>query len=287
MSGILYIVGTPIGNLKDITFRAIEVLKNVDIIAAEDTRNTKKLLNHYGIDTGLISYHEHNKLQRGEYIVEHYLLQEKNVALVSDAGMPMISDPGMELISLCIEQGIEVTTVPAATALVTAAVLSGMVKGSFIFEGFLPSDKSKKKEVLRNIEFESRAVILYEAPHKLLKTLALIKEVLGDKRRIAFCRELTKLHEEVLRFEVGEAIEYYSVHEPRGEFVLVIEGCDKKNLEQASYEEYAKMDLREHMSIYLEQGFDKKEAMKMVAKDRGITKKEVYKSLLFNSFYLD
>lgn len=280
MSAMLYIVGTPIGNLKDITFRAIEVLKTVDIIAAEDTRNTKKLLNYYEIDTGLISYHEYNKLQRGEYIVENYLLADKDVALVSDAGMPMISDPGMELISLCIEQGIEVTTVPAATAFVSAAVLSGMVKGSFIFEGFLPIDKSKKKEVLRKITEETRAVILYEAPHKLLKTLGLIKEILGDKRRIAFCRELTKLHEEVLRFEVGEAIAYYSVNEPRGEFVLVVEGCDKKSLEEASYEQYSQMEIKSHMNRYLEQGFDKKEAMKLVAKDRGITKKEVYKLLL-------
>lgn len=280
MSGILYVVGTPIGNLKDMTFRAVEVLKEVSVIAAEDTRNTKKLLHHFEINTALISYHEHNKMQRGDYILDKYLLSDKDVALVSDAGMPMISDPGMELISLCIEHGISVTTVPAATAFVSAAVLSGLVKGSFIFEGFLPFDKMKAKELLNSLLNETRAVIFYEAPHRLLKTLSFMQEILGAHRRIALCRELTKLHEEVLRCSLEEGLAYYSEHNPRGEFVIVLEGADERDLKERDRQRYQELDLHSHMKLYLDKNIDKKEAMKLVAKDRGLSKKEVYKLLL-------
>lgn len=280
MSGMLYVVGTPIGNLKDMTFRAVEILKTVDLIAAEDTRNTKKLLNHFEINTALISYHEYNKLQRGEYILDKYLLNDKEVALVSDAGMPMISDPGMELISLCIEHGISVTTVPSATAFVSAAVLSDLVKGSFIFEGFLHFDKVKSKELLISLLNETRAVIFYEAPHRLLKTLSLMQEILGKDRRVALCRELTKVHEEVLRFSLEEAVAYYSEHNPRGEFVIVLEGADERVLKESNMKKYRELDIHSHMQLYLDKNIDKKEAMKLVAKDRGLSKKEVYKLLL-------
>lgn len=280
MSGILYIVGTPIGNLSDMTFRGVEVLKTVDIIAAEDTRNTKKLLNHFEISTALISYHEHNKIQKGEYILDHYLLNDRSVALVSDAGMPMISDPGFELISLCLEHGVEVTTVPGATAFVSAAILSDLVKGPFVFEGFLPSDKGKRKEILYELLTERRPVILYEAPHRLLRTLTGLQEVLGPDRRVALCRELTKLHEEILRLRLFEATEHYTRNAPKGEFVIVLEGADERALKEEAVKRYSEIELDEHMKIYLDKGLERKEAMKLVAKDRGMTKKEIYKLLL-------
>lgn len=283
MSGTLYVVGTPIGNLKDMTFRAVEILETVDVIAAEDTRNTSKLLNHFGIKTALLSYHEHNKMHRGEYILEKYLLQNRSVALVSDAGMPMISDPGLELISLCIQNNIAVTTIPGPTALVSAAILSNLVKGRFVFEGFLPDEKKKRLSKLKSMLQETGAVILYEAPHRLVKTLQSMEEILGGSKRIALCRELTKLHEEVLRFSLSESLSYFKQQNPRGEYVIVVEGADSKLLLEEDMEAFRSIPVQEHMQGYLDRGMEKKEAMKLVAKDRGVSKKEIYRLLLNES----
>ena len=280
MAGKIYLVATPIGNLSDISMRAIETLKNVDIIACEDTRNTIRLLNHFEIKGHLTSYHEYNKIDKAYELCEK-VKEGKNIAFVSDAGMPAISDPGYELVDIAYKEGLEVTVVPGASAVVSALAISGISSRRFAFEGFLPADKNEKKEILTELSQESRTLILYEAPHRLLKTLKELLEYMGD-RNIAIVREITKLHEEVLKGRLAEIISDYESEKVaiRGEYVLVIEGkslLEKKEERQKSFEE---ISIREHYEKYIAEGMDKKEAMKAVAKDRGIQKREVYKELL-------
>lgn len=280
MAGKIYLVATPIGNLSDISMRAIETLKNVDIIACEDTRNTIRLLNHFKIKGHLTSYHEYNKIDKAYELCEK-VKEGKNIAFVSDAGMPAISDPGYELVDIAYKEGVEVTVVPGASAVVSALAISGISSRRFAFEGFLPADKNEKKEILTELSQESRTLILYEAPHRLLKTLKELFEYMGD-RNIAIVREITKLHEEVLKGRLAEIISDYESEKVaiRGEYVLVIEGkslLEKKEERQKSFEE---ISIRKHYEKYIAEGMDKKEAMKAVAKDRGIQKREVYKELL-------
>ena len=280
MAGKIYLVATPIGNLSDISMRAIETLKNVDIIACEDTRNTIRLLNHFEIKGHLTSYHEYNKIDKAYELCEK-VKEGKDIAFVSDAGMPAISDPGYELVDIAYKEGLEVTVIPGASAVVSALAISGISSRRFSFEGFLPADKNEKKEILTELSQESRTLILYEAPHRLLKTLNELFEYMGD-RNIAIVREITKLHEEVLRGRLAEIISDYESEKVaiRGEYVLVIEGkslLEKREERQKSFEE---ISIREHYEKYISEGMDKKEAMKAVAKDRGIQKREVYKELL-------
>lgn len=280
MAGKIYLVATPIGNLSDISMRAIETLKNVDIIACEDTRNTIRLLNHFEIKGHLTSYHEYNKIDKAYELCEK-VKEGNNIAFVSDAGMPAISDPGYELVDIAYKEGLEVTVVPGASAVVSALAISGISSRRFAFEGFLPADKNEKKEILTELSQESRTLILYEAPHRLLKTLKELFEYMGD-RNIAIVREITKLHEEVLRGKLADIIADYESEKVaiRGEYVLVIEGkslLEKREERQKSFEE---ISIREHYEKYIAEGMDKKEAMKAVAKDRGIQKRDVYKELL-------
>ncbi|EJP24564.1 S-adenosylmethionine-dependent methyltransferase, YraL family [Lachnoanaerobaculum sp. ICM7] len=280
MAGKIYLVATPIGNLSDISMRAIETLKNVDIIACEDTRNTIRLLNHFEIKGHLTSYHEYNKIDKAYELCEK-VKEGNNIAFVSDAGMPAISDPGYELVDIAYKEGLEVTVVPGASAVVSALAISGISSRRFAFEGFLPADKNEKKEILTELSQESRTLILYEAPHRLLKTLKELFEYMGD-RNIAIVREITKLHEEVLRGKLADIIADYESEKIaiRGEYVLVIEGkslLEKREERQKSFEETS---IREHYEKYIAEGMDKKEAMKAVAKDRGIQKRDVYKELL-------
>lgn len=278
MSGKLYLCATPIGNLEDMTYRVVRTLKEVDLIAAEDTRNSIKLLNHFEIKTPMTSYHEYNKIDKGHYLVGQ-LLEGKNIALITDAGTPGISDPGEELVAMCYEAGIEVTSLPGAAACITALTLSGLSTRRFAFEAFLPSDKKEKKKVLQELVNETRTLILYEAPHRLVRTLEELYQVLGD-RRITVCRELTKKHETAFRTTLSQALEWYTQNEPKGECVLVVEGKDRKELEQEEQKKWEEMSLEEHMEYYVQQGIDRKEAMKKVAKDRGISKRDVYQELL-------
>lgn len=280
MAGKIYLVATPIGNLSDISMRAIETLKNADIIACEDTRNTIRLLNHFEIKGHLTSYHEYNKIDKAYELCEK-VKEGKNIAFVSDAGMPAISDPGYELVDIAYKEGLEVTVVPGASAVVSALAISGISSRRFAFEGFLPADKNEKKEILTELSQESRTLILYEAPHRLLKTLKELFEYIGN-RNIAIVREITKLHEEVLRGKLADIIADYESEKIaiRGEYVLVIEGkslLEKREERQKSFEE---ISIREHYEKYIAEGMDKKEAMKAVAKDRGIKKRDVYKELL-------
>ena len=280
MAGKIYLVATPIGNLSDISMRAIETLKNADIIACEDTRNTIRLLNHFEIKGHLTSYHEYNKIDKAYELCEK-VKEGKNIAFVSDAGMPAISDPGYELVDIAYKEGLEVTVVPGASAVVSALAISGISSRRFAFEGFLPADKNEKKEILTELSQESRTLILYEAPHRLLKTLKELFEYMGN-RNIALVREITKLHEEVLRGKLADIIADYESEKIaiRGEYVLVIEGkslLEKREERQKSFEE---ISIREHYEKYIAEGMDKKEAMKAVAKDRGIQKRDVYKELL-------
>jgi len=280
MAGKIYLVATPIGNLSDISMRAIETLKNVDIIACEDTRNTIRLLNHFEIKGHLTSYHEYNKIDKAYELCEK-VKEGNNIAFVSDAGMPAISDPGYELVDIAYKEGLEVTVVPGASAVVSALAISGISSRRFAFEGFLPADKNDKKEILTELSQESRTLILYEAPHRLLKTLKELFEYMGN-RNIAIVREITKLHEEVLRGKLADIIADYESEKIaiRGEYVLVIEGkslLEKREERQKSFEE---ISIREHYEKYIAEGMDKKEAMKAVAKDRGIQKRDVYKELL-------
>ena len=280
MAGKIYLVATPIGNLSDISMRAIETLTNVDIIACEDTRNTIRLLNHFEIKGHLTSYHEYNKIDKAYELCEK-VKEGNNIAFVSDAGMPAISDPGYELVDIAYKEGLEVTVVPGASAVVSALAISGISSRRFAFEGFLPADKNEKKEILTELSQESRTLILYEAPHRLLKTLKELFEYMGD-RNIAIVREITKLHEEVLRGKLADIIADYESEKIaiRGEYVLVIEGkslLEKREERQKSFEE---ISIREHYEKYIAEGMDKKEAMKAVAKDRGIQKRDVYKELL-------
>ena len=265
MSGKLYLCATPIGNLEDMTFRVVRTLKEVDLIAAEDTRNSIKLLNHFEIKTQMTSYHEYNKIDKGHYLVEQ-LLEGKNIALVTDAGTPGISDPGEELVAMCYEAGIEVTSLPGPAACITALTLSGLSTRRFAFEAFLPSDKKEKKKILEELKTETRTMIMYEAPHRLLRTLEELFETLGE-RRLTVCRELTKKHETAFVTTISEALKWYGEHEPKGECVLVIEGKSRKEMEEEAQKKWEEMPLEEHLEHYMEQGIDKKEAMKKVAKD--------------------
>ena len=274
MSGMLYLCATPIGNLEDITCRVLRILKEVDLIAAEDTRNSIKLLNHFEIKTPMTSYHEYNKFDKGRYLVEQ-MLEGKNIALITDAGTPGISDPGEELVAMCYEAGIQVTSLPGAVACITALTLSGLPTRRFAFEAFLPSDKKERAVVLEELKQETRTIILYEAPHRLVKTLEELLEKLGD-RKISLCRELTKKHETVFRGSLLEAFSWYKENPPKGECVMVLAGRSREEIEQEARQKWEDMPLEEHMEYYMSQGIDKKEAMKLVAKDRGISKRDVY-----------
>lgn len=278
MAGTLYLCATPIGNLEDITYRVLRTLKEVDLIAAEDTRNSIKLLNHFDIQTPMTSYHEFNKIEKAYQLVSK-LKEGKNIALITDAGTPGISDPGEELVRMCYDVGIEVTSLPGAAACITALTLSGLSTRRFAFEAFLPSDKKDKQQVLKELTNETRTIILYEAPHRLVKTLQELLETLGN-RRITICRELTKKHETAFATTMEHAIGYYKENEPRGECVLVIEGRSRAELRQEERAKWEEVSLEEHMAHYQEQGIDRKEAMKLVAKDRGISKRDVYQKLL-------
>jgi len=278
MAGKLYLCATPIGNLEDMTFRVIRTLKEVDLIAAEDTRNSIKLLNHFEIKTPMTSYHEYNKIEKGRKLVEK-LQSGMNIALITDAGTPGISDPGEELVKMCYDAGIEVTSLPGAAACITALTLSGLSTRRFAFEAFLPSDKREKQAILKELENETRTIILYEAPHRLLRTLQELFENFGN-RRITVCRELTKKHETAFATTLEEAVAYYEANEPKGECVLVIEGKSREELRQEEVAKWEEMSLEEHMEHYLSQGMEKKDAMKQVAKDRGISKRDVYNQLL-------
>ena len=278
MQGKLYLCATPIGNLEDITLRVLRTLKEADLIAAEDTRHSIKLLNHFDIKTPMTSYHEFNKVEKARYLVDK-MREGTNVALITDAGTPGISDPGEELVRQCYEAGIEVTSLPGPAACVTALTISGMATRRFAFEAFLPSDKKEKQEIFEELKKETRTIILYEAPHRLVRTLSELLENLGD-RRISVCRELTKTHETVFRTTVSEALSYYETEEPRGECVLVVEGKNRMEIQQEQERSWEAISIEEHMKRYLDGGTDKKEAMKLVAKDRGMKKRDVYQYLL-------
>lgn len=278
MVGKLYLCATPIGNLEDMTYRVVRTLGEVDLIAAEDTRNSIKLLNHFEIKTPMTSYHEYNKIEKGKKLVEK-LQSGMDIALITDAGTPGISDPGEELVKMCYEAGIEVTSLPGAAACITALTLSGLSTRRFAFEAFLPTDKKEKQAVLKELEDETRTIILYEAPHRLLRTLQELLENLGN-RRITVCRELTKKYETAFATTLEEALSYYEANEPKGECVLVLEGKSRAELRQEEVAKWEEMSIQEHMDYYLNQGIDKKEAMKKVAKDRGIGKRDVYQQLL-------
>lgn len=278
MAGKLYLCATPIGNLEDMTYRVVRTLGEVDFIAAEDTRNSIKLLNHFEIKTPMTSYHEYNKIEKGKKLVEK-LQEGKSIALITDAGTPGISDPGEELVKMCYEAGIEVTSLPGAAACITALTLSGLSTRRFAFEAFLPTDKKEKQAVLKELENETRTIILYEAPHRLVRTLQELLEGLGN-RRITICRELTKKHETAFQTTLEEAVSYYEMNEPKGECVLVLEGRSREELKAEEVAKWEEMSIKEHMDYYMNQGIAKKDAMKMVAKDRGIGKRDVYQQLL-------
>lgn len=272
--GVLTLCATPIGNLEDMTYRAVRLLTEADFIAAEDTRHTKKLLNHFDIHTRLISYHEHNKVEKGPELIR--LLQEgKNIVLVTDAGTPGISDPGEDLVKLALEAGITVTSAPGCVAGITALIISGQSTRRFIFEGFLPMNKKEKVEVLERLKDETRTVILYEAPHRLLKTLESLYEAVGN-RTITVTKELTKKYETVFKTTISEAIQYYNEEEPRGEYVLILAGRDENELKEEIKEGWNNLSIEEHMKLYADKGMDEKSAMKQVAKDRGVSKREIY-----------
>ncbi len=278
MQGTLYLCATPIGNLEDITLRVLRILKEVDVIAAEDTRNSIKLLNHFEIHTPMTSYHEYNKFDKGRELVEQ-LRAGKNIALITDAGMPGISDPGEELVKMCAEAGIAVTVLPGACACVTALTLSGLGTRRFAFEAFLPSDKKERQSVLEELKSETRTLILYEAPHRLLKTLGELKDILGN-RRISVCRELTKKHETIFRTDLEAAIRHYETEAPRGECVLVIEGRSREEMEKEKQAAWDEMTIAEHVALYEQQGVPHKEAMRLAAKDRGVSKRDINQALL-------
>ncbi len=272
--GTLYIVGTPIGNLKDFTFRGVEVLESVDFIACEDTRHSIKLLNHFEISKKLISYHEHNKMEKGKYILE--LIQNgKNVALVSDAGMPCISDPGYDLVKLMYEHNINVTTVPTGTAVVSGLILSGMDTRRYIFEGFLSKVKKERKETLETFTKETRTIVMYESPHHIKQTLKDLSQYIGN-RKVAIIREITKVYEQVLKGTTKELLNHFEETQPKGEMVVVIEGESKAILLKEEQDKFSTISVEDHYQQYIDEGVDYKEAMKKVAKDRGLNKREVY-----------
>ena len=273
--GILYLVATPIGNLADISERAKKVLSECDFVAAEDTRNSGKLLMLYGIKKPLVSYFEHNKRERGAVIVQR-ILGGETCALITDAGMPAISDPGEDIVKLCCEQGIKVSVIPGACAAVSALTVSGLPTGRFVFEGFLSAAKAQRRKALEALRSEVRTIIFYEAPHKLKTTLDDMLEILGD-RQISLCRELTKINEEIIRTTIGGAVQMYSQTDPRGEYVLVVSGCDAADRDSAFWSE---MSIAEHVDYYIGQGMAKNDAMKACARDRGVGKSEIYSEIM-------
>ena len=277
MAGVLYLTATPIGNLEDMTLRAVDVLRSVDLIAAEDTRHSRILMDHFDIKTPLTSYHEHNKYEKADKLIS-LLLQGQDIAVVTDAGTPGISDPGEVLAAKAIEAGIRVTSLPGACALITALTMSAMPARRFVFEGFLPTDKKERTEVLTDLRDEKRTIILYEAPHRLKKTLTELLEALGD-RRIVICRELTKIHEEAVPLMLSETAAYYEAEEPRGEYVLILAGKSREQLAAEQAERWEQVSPQEHLQHYLDQGLDRKEAMKKMAADLGLPKREIYKML--------
>jgi len=278
MPGTLYLCATPIGNLEDITYRVLRTLKEVDLIAAEDTRNSIKLLNHFEIETPMTSYHEYNKIDKGRTLIAK-LLEGQNIALITDAGTPAISDPGEELVKMAHEAGITITSLPGACACITALTLSGLPTRRFAFEAFLPTDKKERSQILDSLKNETRTLIIYEAPHHLIKTLEDLLLALGN-RNATVCRELTKKHETVFKTTLENALNYYKGNEPKGECVIVIEGRTFTELKEESRAEWQKLSIEEHVNMYMEQGLDKKEAMKAAAKDRGVSKQDIYKALL-------
>ena len=280
MTGTLYLCATPIGNLEDMTFRAVRTLKEVDLIAAEDTRNSLKLLNHFEIRTPMTSYHEYNKYDKGRKLVEK-LQEGKNIALITDAGTPGISDPGEELVRMCRASGIAVTAVPGAAACIAGLTISGLPTARFSFEAFLPADKKEREAVLEELKDEQRTIVLYEAPHRVVKTLELLGGLLGD-RKVSVCRELTKRHETVYCSTLPEAVRYYAENTPKGECVIVIEGLSRQEIEKKEKEKWQNMSIEEHMEYYLSQGIDRKDAMRQTAKDRGVQKREIYNYLVQN-----
>jgi len=277
MAGKLYLCATPIGNLGDMTPRVVETLNMVDVIAAEDTRNSIKLLNHFDIHTPMTSYHEYNKVEKAYQLIGQ-MQNGQNIALITDAGTPAISDPGEVLVKMCHEQGITVTSLPGPAACITALTLSGLSTRRFCFEGFLPADKKEKAAVLKELQNESRTMILYEAPHHLVRTLEELYEALGE-RKITLCRELTKKFETIFPTTLEQALEYYKTEEPRGEYVLVLEGKSMEEKRQEEISSWENMTIEEHMAYYENQGMDEKTAMKQVAKDRGVGKREIYQYL--------
>ena len=278
MSGTLYLCATPIGNLEDITFRVLRTLKEVDLIAAEDTRNSIKLLNHFEIKTPMTSYHEFNKIEKAYQLVAK-LKEGQNIALITDAGTPGISDPGEDIVRICYEEGVPVTSLPGAAACITALTMSGRPTRRFVFEAFLPRDKKERAAVLEELKNETRTIIIYEAPHHLVKTITELMNALGD-RELTVCRELTKKHEDKMQTTFSELLEYSKEHEPRGEYVLIICGRNREELVKEQQASWESMSLEEHMQLYESQGISHKEAMKLVAKDRGISKRDVYQALL-------
>ena len=279
MAGTLYLCATPIGNLEDMTFRAVRILKEVDLIAAEDTRNSIKLLNHFEIKTPMTSYHEYNKIDKAYQLVAK-MREGKNIALITDAGTPGISDPGEDIVRICYEEGIPVTSLPGAAACITALTMSGLPTRRFAFEAFLPKDKKEHQAVLEELKTETRTIIIYEAPHHLVRTLQELSDTLGGDRRLTICRELTKRHEEKLQMTLADSLSYYEVNEPRGEYVLIIAGRSREEMKKEEQAGWEALSLEEHMAHYESQGIDRKEAMKRVAKDRGVSKRDIYQALL-------
>lgn len=278
-TGTLYLCATPIGNLEDITYRVLRTLKEVDLIAAEDTRNSIRLLNHFEIKTPMTSYHEYNKIEKAYQLVAK-MREGKNIALITDAGTPGISDPGEDIVRICYEEGIPVTSLPGAAACITALTMSGLPTRRFAFEAFLPKDKKEHQAVLEELKTETRTIIIYEAPHHLVRTLQELHNTLGGDRRLTICRELTKRHEEKLQMTLADSLSYYEVNEPRGEYVLIIAGRSREEMKKEEQAGWEALSLEEHMAHYESQGIDRKEAMKRVAKDRGVSKRDIYQALL-------
>lgn len=278
-TGTLYLCATPIGNLEDITYRVLRTLKEVDLIAAEDTRNSIRLLNHFEIKTPMTSYHEYNKIEKAYQLVAK-MREGKNIALITDAGTPGISDPGEDIVRICYEEGIPVTSLPGAAACITALTMSGLPTRRFAFEAFLPKDKKEHQAVLEELKTETRTIIIYEAPHHLVRTLQELHDTLGGERRLTICRELTKRHEEKLQMTLADSLSYYEVNEPRGEYVLIIAGRSREEMKKEEQAGWETLSLEEHMAHYESKGIDRKEAMKRVAKDRGVSKRDIYQALL-------
>ncbi|MEF2588165.1 MAG: 16S rRNA (cytidine(1402)-2'-O)-methyltransferase [Butyrivibrio sp.] len=278
-TGELFLCATPIGNLEDMPVRAVRIMKEADLIAAEDTRNSIKLINHFEIDTPMTSYHEYNKVDKAKVLVDK-MLAGQTVALITDAGTPGISDPGEELVRQAVQAGINVTSVPGPAACINALIISGLPTRRFVFEAFLPSDKKERAAVLEELSHETRTMIIYEAPHRLCRTLAELAEILGGDRQIAVCKELTKRHETVYRSDIKGAVDYYNANEPRGEYVLVIAGLNREDIIRDKQDAWKEMPLEEHLKHYESQGIERREAIKLVAKDRGVPKREIYNMTL-------